>query len=255
MAAATARVPVVEIPWGDDKIERPLAAVATTYYPGQMMCLDNSGNAVSAADTGGLKFDGLLEETVRVQMNSGDAAGSRAVKVGRPFRFAIAIAAAAAGDEGKPVYVADNQTVAYAAGSTNFVLAGWVEQVLSATVVLIRPVWSDVSALAFPEVLTIAAVTASGAVAPRSPQTYVITKAGVAAMTLAAPTATTDDGIVVNLLSSTAFAHTLTATGLLQTGSASVNVATFAAQAGAGVSLMAFNGKWIVLSAVGITFS
>lgn len=85
--------------------------------------------------------------------------------------------------------------------------------------------------------------------------TYVITKGSIMAATLAAPTAGTDDGIEIQLSSSTAFAHTLTATGLLQTGTASVNVATFAAQAGAGLTLMAFNGKWIVLASVGITFS
>jgi hypothetical protein len=56
-------------------------------------------------------------------------------------------------------------------------------------------------------------------------------------------------------MSQTANAHTITATGLLNTGSASVNVATFAAFAGANVVLMAFNGKWNVISSVGITFS
>jgi hypothetical protein len=98
------------------------------------------------------------------------------------------------------------------------------------------------------------ALTTSGAIVPTSGN-YVITKAGVLAATLAAPTAGIQDGTIIVLNSSTANAHTLTATGLLQTGTASVNVATFAAQAGAGLVLQAFNGKWIVLSAVGITFS
>ena len=84
---------------------------------------------------------------------------------------------------------------------------------------------------------------------------YMITKAGVLADTLAAPTAGSQDGIVIQISSTTANAHTLTATGLLQTGTASVNVATFAAQAGAGLVLMSYNGKWIVVSSVGITFS
>jgi len=84
---------------------------------------------------------------------------------------------------------------------------------------------------------------------------YVITKAGVLADTLAAPTAGTQDGTLIRIMSTTANAHTLTATGLFQTGTASVNLATFAAQAGAGLVLMAYNGKWIVISSVGITFS
>ena len=105
---------------------------------------------------------------------------------------------------------------------------------------------------------------ASGAIPlPALGTTYFLTKAGVAAMTLAAPTAGTpqagqaggQDGLVVRVISTTAYAHTITATGLLQTGSASVNVATFAAYAGASVTLMAYNGKWITIAATGTTFS
>lgn len=93
------------------------------------------------------------------------------------------------------------------------------------------------------------------AIPPHVSASYIITRAGVDAMTLAAPTAVVDDGLAISISSSTANAHTLTATGLLQTGSANVNVATFAAQPGAGLNLVAYNGKWIVKSSVGITFS
>lgn len=102
---------------------------------------------------------------------------------------------------------------------------------------------------------TLSALTTNGAISPNTAANYVITKAGVLAATLAAPTAGTDDGKVILITSNTANAHTLTATGLLQTGSASVNVATFAANAGAGLTLMAYQGKWNVLGSVGITFS
>ena len=98
-------------------------------------------------------------------------------------------------------------------------------------------------------------LTTNGAIPAHSGHTYVITKAGVLAATLAAPTAGTDDGIEITIASTTANAHTLTATGLFQCGTASVNLATFAAQAGAGLTLMAYNGKWVVLFSVGITFS
>jgi hypothetical protein len=97
------------------------------------------------------------------------------------------------------------------------------------------------------------AITASGAVA--FPGTYIITAGSAVALTLAAPVAGTDDGKIVQITSATLFAHTLTATGLLQTGTASVNVATFAAFAGAGLTLRAFNAKWQVMSSTGITFS
>lgn len=98
-------------------------------------------------------------------------------------------------------------------------------------------------------------ISASGAVSPFVANTYIITKAGVAALTLAAPTATIDDGNEIVITSNTANAHTLTATGLLQTGAAPVNLATFAAFAGAGLTLMAYQGKWNVLSQIGITFT
>ncbi len=75
-----------------------------------------------------------------------------------------------------------------------------------------------------------------------------LTKGSAAALTLAAPTATVDDFKIIVLTSNTAFAHVLTATGLLQTGTATVNVATFAAFAGASLTLMAYQGKWNVIS-------
>jgi hypothetical protein len=99
------------------------------------------------------------------------------------------------------------------------------------------------------------ALAVNGAIAPNTPANYVITKAGVLADTLAAPTVGTSDGVTITITSNTANAHTLTATGLLQTGTASVNVATFAAFAGASLTLQAYQGKWNVLASNGITFS
>jgi hypothetical protein len=99
------------------------------------------------------------------------------------------------------------------------------------------------------------ALTTNGAIPPHTPHTYVITKAGVYAGTLAAPTAGTDDGIELTITSNTANAHTITATGLFQCGTAAINVATFAAQPGAGLTLLAYQGKWNVICSVGITFS
>lgn len=92
-----------------------------------------------------------------------------------------------------------------------------------------------------------ALLAASGAI-PVVSGASVITKAGVAALTLAAPVAGTQDGVVLIITSNTAFAHTITATGLFQTGTATVNLATFAAFAGASIWLFAYQGKWNVLS-------
>lgn len=98
-------------------------------------------------------------------------------------------------------------------------------------------------------------LTADGAIAPGTPAAYMITKAGVCGLTLGAPTVTTHDGQQIIVSSNTGFAHTITATGLLQTGSAAVNLATFAAFAGASLTLIAYQGKWNVLCSVGVTFS
>lgn len=95
-------------------------------------------------------------------------------------------------------------------------------------------------------------LAASGAIDPTTPGRYVITKAGVAAMTLAAPVAGRDDGLEIYIGSTTANAHTVTATGgNFQSGAAGVTIATFPAQAGAGLFLMAFGGKWIVTGIIG----
>lgn len=92
---------------------------------------------------------------------------------------------------------------------------------------------------------------------PLVPAIYQINKAGVLADTLAAPVSgnTSDDGKVIYIVSNTANAHTVTATGLYQSGSAAVNLATFAAFAGAGMQLMALQGKWVVITSVGVTFT
>lgn len=99
-----------------------------------------------------------------------------------------------------------------------------------------------------------AELAASGAIDPRLPGRAVITKAGVAALTLAAPNVG-DDGLYKLIVSSTANAHTITATGLYADGAAHVNLATFAAQIGASILLMAYKSKWYVVNLQGVTMS
>jgi len=99
-------------------------------------------------------------------------------------------------------------------------------------------------------------VSADGAIPVTGPGYYVITKSSAACLlTIAAPAATTQDGMAIYITSRTAKAHVLTATGLLNTGSVKTDVATFAAFAGAGVVLIADQGLWNVRSATGITFT
>lgn len=139
MANATTRVQMATTPYGDDKVERPLAATVTTYYPGTLIGLDSSGNANKCDDSAAYKFDGVNAESDNVTVNTGESAGDRVLKVERPFGFAMYIASAAAGDEGKAVYSAFDNEVAYTSTYGN--LVGWVDKVLSATSVFIRPVW------------------------------------------------------------------------------------------------------------------
>lgn len=86
---------------------------------------------------------------------------------------------------------------------------------------------------------------------------YMVTIAtGIDAMTLKAPTAGADDGVMIAIYSNSAEAHTLTATGLLQTGqSGKTGVLTFGAYAGSGVVLRAYNAKWQVLYGQSLTYT
>jgi hypothetical protein len=102
---------------------------------------------------------------------------------------------------------------------------------------------------------TVALTGSADALSPHASYAYMLNRAGVDAVVLSAPTTGTDDDISVLLISNSAFAHTITATGLLLTGTASVNVATFAAFKGASLHLRAYQGKWYVIASNGITFS
>ncbi len=103
--------------------------------------------------------------------------------------------------------------------------------------------------ISWPTIETMTPITANGAIDTTDREIYVITKAGVAAMTLAAPVAGTGDGIVIEITSATAYAHTITATGgLFMSGTNLVTTVTFPAVAGVTLRLVSYNGYWMVLS-------
>ena len=100
-----------------------------------------------------------------------------------------------------------------------------------------------------------AAYSADGAIALRS-HTAVITKGTAAALTLAVPTATTHDGIIIKVISSTAAAHTVTATTVgFNAGDAASDVGTFGAAIGNGFSFIAYQGEWYVLTNTNVTLA
>jgi hypothetical protein len=87
------------------------------------------------------------------------------------------------------------------------------------------------------------------AIPPHTAATYMVTTAGVNAMTLAAPTVTTDDGIVIKVTLSTNAAHTITCTGgTLRPGTAAVTTINFASFRGSSIELMAWQGNWYVMA-------
>jgi len=96
---------------------------------------------------------------------------------------------------------------------------------------------------------------AADVIPPHGAGNYVVETAGVDAMTLAAPTAEVDDGILIAIFSDTTNAHTVTATSLFANGTALKTTATFAAFKGAGMVLRAYDGVWQVISSTGVTFT
>ncbi|MGH9522718.1 MAG: hypothetical protein ACRD3E_09330 [Terriglobales bacterium] len=90
--------------------------------------------------------------------------------------------------------------------------------------------------------------------------TAVITKGSAAALTLAAPVAGLpsaatpgDDGKVLRIVSTTAFANVVTTPANKLNGNKLT--ATFAAAAGGGLHLIAYNGVWYVLGNNGVTLT
>lgn len=106
------------------------------------------------------------------------------------------------------------------------------------------------------EALRLQAPTAfatDGAVTP-TVGTATLTKGSAGAYTLAAPTAA-QDGMLLIITSRSAFAHVVTATGLLEDGvtGGAKNTATFAAFVGASCMLQAINLKWHTISLKAVT--
>lgn len=94
---------------------------------------------------------------------------------------------------------------------------------------------------------------ASGAIAvPDRNATIVLAKAGVGAMTLADPTQDMD-GRVLNILSSTAQAHTVTNTTGYNGAGTTGDVATFGGAIGDNMTIKAVNKKWYVTDLRNVT--
>jgi hypothetical protein len=103
--------------------------------------------------------------------------------------------------------------------------------------------------MALLQVPTLTAYASDGAIAFTEPRNIAkLTKAGVGAYTLAAPTAA-QEGYRLLILNQTANAHVVTATNLLDDGvtGGAKDTATFGAFVGASLDLIAINLKWHVV--------
>ena len=85
--------------------------------------------------------------------------------------------------------------------------------------------------------------------------TVVITKGTAAALTLGTPT-TAQNGTIIRFVSTTAAAHTVTASTIgFNDGGTASDVGTFGAAKGNGFSCVAYGGQWYVLTNVNVTFA
>ena len=96
------------------------------------------------------------------------------------------------------------------------------------------------------------AISANGAL-PVVSGSVAVTKAGVCAMTLAAPSYA---GVRLTVTSYSDNAHTITATGLVHDGTTGAHTTgTFAAFKGASVTLEGYDGKWLVIASNLVTWA
>lgn len=105
----------------------------------------------------------------------------------------------------------------------------------------------------------VGAVSADGAITiPAYNKDHFITKAGVAAMTIADPTPTTHDGVTLTFIATTANAHTLdnsAGSGFFSSGGSSKDLATFGGAIGDRITIEAYQGKWYIKDSLNITLS
>jgi len=100
------------------------------------------------------------------------------------------------------------------------------------------------------------AYVAAGAITEKhGAVTLAKTVAGVMAMTLADPTATTDDFKVLHILNAQAQANTVTSATSFGGGGGGKDVATFGAAIGNTLTVMAYQGKWYVIGTYGVTLA
>jgi len=247
MANTTKRGNVGGTPFGDYTTKFGAVSTAQVFYANAMVGL-NAGYLDKLDDAAAKKFVGLTTG-VQSEVLSGGSNGDVLIDVKQPRFITVAIAAAAVTDIGRLVYASDDQTVSLTPGAYGNVV-GRIAAVISSTSVVVECIYSA-SGGSVEQVLS-----ASGAV-PIKASTCFITKAGVAALTLADPTAGVHDGVEMTFISTTAQAHTLdnSAGSGFNAGGAPSDVGTFSGSIGDNIVIVAYAGKWLVRSKVNVTLA
>jgi hypothetical protein len=96
-------------------------------------------------------------------------------------------------------------------------------------------------------------LSADGAVTLKEGTCLITKSADAVAGTLAAPTATTDDGKVLRIIATTAKAHVITGSVDGFNAKGSSGTLTFGGAIGDAVTLVAYNGHWYTSSLVNVT--
>lgn len=235
----------------DEFTREPLVATAADRYiwANAMLGKNAAGYIDKLDDTTSEQFVGVFRGTDGGKFKHEiSSVGVASVDIHRPALFELAISGVAIADVGRRVYATDDQTGVFVPGAFSNCV-GTVEQFVSTGVALVRPIYNP------PLGVPLQVASANGAILVK-PGTCFITKTGSAAvMTLADPTTGLHDGLELEIVSTTAFAHTVTNTSGFNNGGAASDVGTFAAAIGNGLGLVAYQGRWYVKRNVGVTLA
>src|SRR4051812_17064352 len=122
MANSTGNDRLYTSPWNQQyflKLPAAIPAASTTFYSATLVGRDASGNLVQADDTAKFELVGVLQDVIRTTVDPSDTVqanglrGDKMMLVERPLTYVAKIAAAAAGDEQRKVFVKFNNEVQY----------------------------------------------------------------------------------------------------------------------------------------------
>lgn len=273
MANATARVAKAYRDYRQDHRKRSYGTLSAQLqlYTGAHLGCNAAGYLQKFDDTQALQYAGLVLDAGSFHgsqgpklPNNGAASGTQGdgtldLEYFEPKRFELAVSGVTIGDIGRLVYALYDQTGTLDPSATTYAnVYGVVSDVVYATdpasavsgIALVTPIYDA------PNGQALTVYGASGAVTIRR-GLNVITKGGVAALTLADPTSGTHDGLTMRFISSTAQAHTLdnSAGSGFNAGGGGADVGTWGGAKGDGLEITAYQGVWYVNWVKNVTFA